>query len=190
MAFTDRSVEFPGRVELTNVSGDIYDMTAAEGTVYTAGTLLNATNLNKETQLDPATEAKYTAAGAGSTTQNPMSDALDFLISNAVVKSEYNSGVWHVREWSNGIVEEWAHFDKNGTFTAWSPLAYFDATSPDAQPVSGGTILCRLAGGYCEGQTTWTGMLSGGTTVRFITNGTPSGTKAFHAYIYIIKATS
>lgn len=48
MAFTDRIVEYPGRVQLTNVSGDVYDMVRAEGEVYDEGTLLNANNMNYE----------------------------------------------------------------------------------------------------------------------------------------------
>lgn len=91
MAFSDRSVEYPGRVQLTNVSGDIYDMTAAEGDVYTDGTLLNAANLNKETQLDSAVLSKFTAAGAGATRQNDMSDALEFLLDATEYKT---SGNW------------------------------------------------------------------------------------------------
>lgn len=91
MAFTDRVVEYPGRVQLTNVSGDIYDMTAAEGDVYTDGTLLNAANLNKETQLDSAVLSKFTAAGAGATRQNDMSDALEFLLDATEYKT---SGNW------------------------------------------------------------------------------------------------
>lgn len=50
MAFTDRVVEYPGRVRLTAVSGetDVYDMTREEGTVTEAGTPLNANNINTE----------------------------------------------------------------------------------------------------------------------------------------------
>lgn len=81
MAFTDRVVEHPGRVKLTNVSGDVYDMTRDEGDVYTEGTLLNATNLNQETQLDNTVESLFTAAGmSGGTYQNGTSDALGFLL--------------------------------------------------------------------------------------------------------------
>lgn len=93
MAFTDRVVEHPGRVQLTNVSGDIYDLVRAEGDVYTEGTLLNANNLNQETQLDSAVETLFTAAGMTSGTyQNDMSDALGFLLG----AMEYQtSGNWH-----------------------------------------------------------------------------------------------
>lgn len=81
MAFIDRVVEHPGRVQLTNVSGDVYDMTRAEGEVYSDGTLLNANNLNQQTQLDGDVQALYTAAGVTpGTYQNEMSDALAFII--------------------------------------------------------------------------------------------------------------
>lgn len=92
MAFIDRVVEFPGRVQLTNVSGDIYDMTRAEGTEYTEGTLLNATNLNAQTQLDGTVKTAYETAGMTSGTyQNEMSDALDFMLGRYDVQT---SGDW------------------------------------------------------------------------------------------------
>ena len=96
MAFTDRSVEFPGRVELTNVSGDIYDVTAQEGAVYTEGTLLNATNLNKQTQVDSAVETALNTAGMTSGTyDNVMSDALKFLLDGkASTGGVQTSGSW------------------------------------------------------------------------------------------------
>lgn len=81
MAFIDRIVDHPGRIILTPVEGEpnTYDVTRAEGIVTQEGTLLNAANLNKETQLDPSVAASYTAAGAGSDTNNGMSDALKFV---------------------------------------------------------------------------------------------------------------
>ena len=48
--FVDRSVEFPNRRKLTAVSGlaDTFDVARAEGTVFAAGTKLDAANLNAE----------------------------------------------------------------------------------------------------------------------------------------------
>ena len=87
MAFTDRVVEHPGRVKLTNVSGDIYDITPYEGEVTAQGTLLNAANLNKETQLDGSVEDLFTAAGmTGGTYQNEMSDALKFTADKIIAE--------------------------------------------------------------------------------------------------------
>lgn len=81
MAFIDRVVEHPGRVKLTNVSGDVYDMERAEGTEYMPGTLLNANNLNQQTQLDNTVQTLFETAGMTSGTyQNEVSDALGFLM--------------------------------------------------------------------------------------------------------------
>lgn len=45
--FTDRSVEFPGRYRLNPTEdANIYDLVRQEGTIYNAGTPLNAENLN------------------------------------------------------------------------------------------------------------------------------------------------
>lgn len=49
--FTDRSVEFPGRYILTPTGTlNEYDLTRNEGTVYSAGTPLNAVALNTAMQ--------------------------------------------------------------------------------------------------------------------------------------------
>ena len=64
MAFVDRLVEFPGRIQLVPVAGqtNVYDVVRAEGTVTEAGTPLNADNLNSNiieqvnSLLDPAIE--------------------------------------------------------------------------------------------------------------------------------------
>lgn len=83
MAFTDRVVEHPGRVTLTPVTGqtNVYDMTRNEGEIYADGTLLNATNMNQQTQLDNAVETLYTTAGmTGGTYQNEVSDALAYVV--------------------------------------------------------------------------------------------------------------
>lgn len=65
MAFEDRVVEFPGRIQLTPVIDDdtgdpiegLYDMTRAEGDVTTEGTPLNAANLNAEMAASARTAA-------------------------------------------------------------------------------------------------------------------------------------
>lgn len=81
MAFSDRVVEHPGRVKLTNVSGDVYDMERSEGEVYSDGTLLNALNLNTQTQLDNTVQSLFETAGMTSGTyQNDMSDALAYIL--------------------------------------------------------------------------------------------------------------
>lgn len=64
MAFVDRVVQYPGRVKLTPVSGqtNVYDMTRNEGTVTTAGTPLNAANLNSNMQTIAESAAAAPAA--------------------------------------------------------------------------------------------------------------------------------
>lgn len=89
MSFTDRIVQYPGRVELTPVSGqtNVYDMTAQEGTVTTEGTLLNAANLNQQTQLDSAVLEQFQSAGMSSGTyQNGVSDALKFTADKIIAE--------------------------------------------------------------------------------------------------------
>lgn len=64
MAFVDRLVEFPGRIQLIPVAGqtNVYDVVRAEGTVTEEGTPLNADNLNANiieqvnSLIDPAIE--------------------------------------------------------------------------------------------------------------------------------------
>lgn len=95
MSFIDRIVQHPGRVKLTPVSGqtNVYDMVRQEGDVYTDGTLLNALNLNTQTQLDSTVETLFTNAGmAGGTYQNEVSDALAFLLNG--VANPTVSGGW------------------------------------------------------------------------------------------------
>lgn len=116
MAFTDRIVQHPGRVKMTPVSGqtDVYDMTAQEGTVTTEGTLLNAANLNAQTQLDSAVLEQFQSAGMAGQYQNDMSNALDFLlgIANIEVKS---SGNWFKYIELGSLVLGWFMF--SGTLT-------------------------------------------------------------------------
>lgn len=96
MSFIDRIVQFPGRVKLTPVSGqtNVYDMVRQEGDVYTDGTLLNANNLNTQTQLDGSVEGLFTAAGMTSGTyQNSVSDTIAFLLEN-LKPAIHSSGSW------------------------------------------------------------------------------------------------
>lgn len=110
MAFVDRVVEYPGRVKLTPVTGqsNIYDMERAEGAEYTVGTLLNALNLNTQTQLDNTVQNLYETAGMTSGTyQNGVSDALGFLISSmkSYVIETGTSNSFKYWKWSDGRLE-------------------------------------------------------------------------------------
>lgn len=109
MSFTDRIVQYPGRVKMTPVSGqtNVYDMTAQEGTVTTEGTLLNAANLNAQTQLDSAVLEQFQSAGMAGQYQNDMSNALGFLLSSriAYVIETGTSNSFHYVKWSDGRLE-------------------------------------------------------------------------------------
>lgn len=93
MAFSDRVVEYPGRVKLTPVTGqsNIYDMERAEGDVYSDGTLMNATNMNAQTQLDSAIQAKFAALETDTSAQNDVSNALNYLLESYTLQT---SGDW------------------------------------------------------------------------------------------------
>lgn len=91
MAFIDRVVEYPGRYTLTDADTGIvlgtFDIVRAEGEVYTDGTLLNANNLNTQTQLDSDVETIFTNAGmSAGTYNNGMSDALKFTADKIVAE--------------------------------------------------------------------------------------------------------
>lgn len=110
MAFTDRIVEYPGRVKMTPVSGqtNVYDMTREEGDVYEDGTLLNAANLNTQTQLDNTVQNLFETAGmASGAYQNGVSDALGFLISSriAYIVETGTSNSFQYRKWSDGRLD-------------------------------------------------------------------------------------
>ena len=138
MAFTDRIVQYPGRVKMTPVSGqtNVYDMTAQEGTVTTEGTLLNAANLNQQTQLDSAVLEQFQSAGMAGQYQNDMSNALSFIINGAVI-TEYGNVqggtgnyTWYYRKWSSGMEEAWGMCSVSSvTGSVWtSPIYYYDWT--------------------------------------------------------------
>ena len=118
MAFIDRIVEYPGRYTLTNVdTGTVlgtFDLVRAEGDVYTDGTLLNANNLNIQTQVDSTVETLFETAGmTGGTYQNNMSDALNFLLENMNPEIKTN-GSWRYVTMGN-LFMGWINF--NGTLT-------------------------------------------------------------------------
>ena len=118
MAFIDRIVEHPGRYTLTNVdTGTVlgtFDLVRAEGEEYEAGTLLNANNLNIQTQVDSAVETLFETAGmSAGDYQNNMSDALNFLLENMNPEIQ-TSGAWRYVTMGN-LFMGWINF--NGTLT-------------------------------------------------------------------------
>lgn len=102
MAFVDRIVQYPGRVIARNVltsEETTFDLSRDEGTITTEGTLLNAANLNRETQVDADVQAKYDAVLGDVDYQNPMSNDLDFLaISEETIQQFVDLGMTDPRE--------------------------------------------------------------------------------------------
>lgn len=86
--FQDRIVEHPGRVELTQVSGDVYDMAPAEGEITQEGTPLNADNLEEAVQamIDSAINA-LTITPGGSLHVSNMQQGREVItpVANSVV---------------------------------------------------------------------------------------------------------
>ena len=112
MAFIDRIVEHPGRYILTNATTGVelgtFDLVRAEGEVTTEGTLLNAANLNTQTQLDNTVQNIFETAGmASGAYQNGVSDALGFLISSriAYIVGTGTSNSFKYWKWSDGRLE-------------------------------------------------------------------------------------
>lgn len=61
MEFKDRSVQHPGRIKLTRVAGDVYDLERAEGLVEEEGTPINAATLNQMTSQMDGIEGRVSA---------------------------------------------------------------------------------------------------------------------------------
>lgn len=134
MAFTDRIVQYPGRVKLTPVSGqtNVYDMEREEGTVSTEGTLLNANNLN-----------------------NP--DILTLSIDGQQVKDyivdQQTSGGWTWIKWASGRFEATLHSSAGytGTMTQLgSSGIYYSAVSAVTFPSAIGITAVDYVSAVCS----------------------------------------
>ena len=105
--FVDRSVEFPNRRKLTAVSGqdDTFDVARAEGTVFAAGTKLDAANLNAEfgkikTETDAINSSltavnnkihTYTSLPITDSTSGVTGDCICSIVGNIGIAYVYNS---------------------------------------------------------------------------------------------------
>lgn len=134
MAFTDRIVQYPGRVKLTPVSGqtNVYDMEREEGTVSTEGTLLNANNLN-----------------------NP--DILTLSIDGAQVEDyiidRQTSGGWTWIKWASGRFEATLHSSAGSTGTMTqlgSSGIYYSAVSAVTFPTDIGIASIDYCSAVCS----------------------------------------
>ena len=144
MAFIDRVVEHPGRYILTNADSGVvlgtFDLVRSEGDEYTPGTLLNANNLNTQTQLDSDVETIFTNAGmSAGTYQNEVSDALSFLadmipddyvVENGAKTGGTGNAKWYYRKWKSGKVEMWGQVEFAATAgSVWANNMYYHDVS-------------------------------------------------------------
>lgn len=154
MAFVDRVVDHPGRVRLTPVSGqsDVYDMTREEGTVTQDGTLLNALNLNTQTQVDNNVMQLFTNAGAPTDAQNDLSNALKLLI-GLVANAQYQFPQTEITSYSSssnmftvpkpGVIKIECNYRSGSYIQLWSAGGYTIAqgSAPSASNLAGSIII-------------------------------------------------
>lgn len=154
MAFTDRVVEYPGRVTLTPTGNtNEYDMTRAEGTVTEEGTPLNATNLNTIIQemIDDAIA--------------PLSNALDV---------DTNGNV-HFRNLQSGSVLMKVPAAKTTvSATVTFPRAFTKIPKIVVTPITAGPSLCSVS---------VSNISTTGFTVYFYRTTKVDTTVYWHAYI-------
>ena len=94
--FTDRIVEFPGRVKLTAVSGqtDVYDMERAEGAVTDDGTSFNAATFNQVAQniidlIPPVSKFYAGTCGTAQSTQTKVVECSGFTLEAGATVAVY-----------------------------------------------------------------------------------------------------
>lgn len=138
--FTDRVVQYPGRVTMTPTGNtNEYDLARAEGDVTKPGTPFNADTFNGIANqiLQDAINAAVARA---------VPDAVNAAVAQAVpdavtktlaklgdyVTEKGTSGNWKYRKWKSGKIEAWGSYSfsaKQGT--AWTGgLYYSDETVP------------------------------------------------------------
>lgn len=134
MAFTDRIVQYPGRVKLTPVSGqtNVYDMEREEGTVSTEGTLLNANNLNNPDILTLSIDGRQVE---------------DYII------DLQTSGGWTWIKWASGRFEATLHSSAGSTGTMTqlgSSGIYYSAVSAVTFPTDIGIASIDYCSAVCS----------------------------------------
>lgn len=134
MAFTDRIVQYPGRVKLTPVSGqtNVYDMEREEGTVSTEGTLLNANNLNNPDILTLSIDGRQVE---------------DYII------DRQTSDGWSWVKWASGRFEATLHSSAGSTGTMTqlgSSGIYYSAVSAVTFPTDIGIASIDYCSAVCS----------------------------------------
>lgn len=120
--FTDRVVQYPGRVTMTPTGNtNEYDLARAEGNVTTQGTPFNADTFNRIANqiIADATDAAVAEAVPDAVAQT-LAELGDYVI------EEGASGNWVYRKWNSGKIEAWGSYSfsaKQGT--AWTGGLYY-----------------------------------------------------------------
>lgn len=120
--FTDRVVQYPGRVTMTPTGNtNEYDLARAEGNVTTPGTPFNADTFNSIANqiIEDATDAAVAEAVPEAVAQ-ALAALGDYVI------EEGASGNWKYRKWNSGKVEMWGSYTfsaKQGT--SWAAGLYY-----------------------------------------------------------------
>lgn len=124
--FTDRVVQYPGRVTMTPTGNENeYDLARAEGNVTKPGTPFNADTFNGIANqiLADATDAAVAEAVPEAVAQaktETLAALGDYVI------EEGTRGNWKYRKWNNGKIEAWGSYTfsaKQGT--AWTGGLYY-----------------------------------------------------------------
>lgn len=166
--FTDRAVQYPGRVKLTPTGNENeYDLTRSEGIVTTPGTPFNASTFN-----------------------DIAADVIDDTIS---ILGDYVSvagviGDWTYRKWKGGRIEAWGSYEfaaKQGS--AWAAgLYYSDETVslPSGLFTEAPKKYITASGSQWNPYSAW-GSSTTSMTIRFTKPNANSS--AGGAYIYLVQ---
>lgn len=128
--FTDRVVQYPGRVTMTPTGNENeYDLARAEGNVTEQGTPFNADTFNSIANqiLSDATDAAVAEAVPEAVAQAvPDAVAETLAALGDYVIEDGTSGNWKYRKWNSGKVEMWGSYAfsaKQGT--SWAAGLYY-----------------------------------------------------------------
>lgn len=178
--FTDRVVQYPGRVTMTPTGNtNEYDLARAEGNVTEQGTPFNADTFNgiaNQIIADAVAEAVPDAVA------ETLAELGDY------VTEEGTSGGWNYRKWNSGKIEAWGSYSfsaKQGSSWA-SGLYYTDETLP----IPTGIFTTAPKKYVTPNSSQWAAYSAWGNgttsmTIRFTkpnSNSSPGG-----AYIYLVQ---
>ena len=161
--FTDRVVQYPGRIILTPVQGEAntYDMSRAEGTVTADGTPFNAETFNGiaddiiQTADDNIITENELAQLESLLGVTGVYGVLNKLAQNAVIDSGTSNG-WSWKKYADGTFEASGRFSNTTAINTSSGAVYFSTLQTINTPDIGISSLTYFDTVYCGGEGTWT----------------------------------